>query len=128
MLFAPSGPLEFITYDILEALPPREKGNQHVVIISGRHLKLTQVMHKANNSGTYVSTILFYNWFSSYSIPESVLSGIGPQFVAKLFEKLCTDLKVKHLVTNAYHLQTNGQMERYNKTLMDRFRQHVADQ
>lgn len=56
-----------------------------------------------------------------------LLTDNGPQFLAKLFETLCLDLKVKHVTTAAYHPQTSAQVERYNKALVARLLHYIAD-
>lgn len=51
-----------------------------------------------------------------YGILNSILTDNGPQFTPKFFEIVCTMLRAKHLTTTTYHLQTNGQNERYSRT------------
>ena len=55
--------------------------------------------------------------------PYYVLTDYGPQFVTKFFEAFCSMLGLKHYLTTAYHPQTNGQTERFNKTIAARLRQ-----
>lgn len=60
-------------------------------------------------------------------IPDSILTDNGPQFTAKFFDLFCTKLSAKNLTTNTYHSQTNGQTERFNRTLVTRLRHFVSD-
>ena len=43
---------------------------------------------------------------------------MGTSFENLLFQEICDQAKVKKLQTTAYHPQTNGQCERFNKTLI----------
>lgn len=52
----------------------------------------------------------------------------GPQYAGNLFPVLCTILGVKHLTTTEYYLQTNGQVERCNRTHVARIRHYADDQ
>ena len=56
-----------------------------------------------------------------------VLTDNGPQFAAKFFEAVCIINGIKHVFTTAYHPQTNGQVERFNKTLAARLRHYVSE-
>lgn len=49
--------------------------------------------------------------------PDYRLTDNGPQFGPLFFEYICGVLRVKFVSITAYHLETNGQKKRYNKTL-----------
>lgn len=51
----------------------------------------------------------------------------GPPFPSKFFLTECSFLGVKHLTTTAHHLQTNGQVDRYKKTIATRLCHLVAE-
>jgi hypothetical protein len=56
----------------------------------------------------------------------TLLTNNGPQFTAKFFQAVCAELGVKKVFTTAYHPQTNGQVERYNRTILAALRGYVA--
>lgn len=49
-----------------------------------------------------------------------------PQFVSKFLALESGYIYIKHLTTTAYHLQTIGQVERFNRAIFTRFRRYVA--
>ncbi len=55
--------------------------------------------------------------FSRTSIPEVILSDRGSQFLSCTVKELCTMMGISHLKTSPYHLQTNGAIERFHRTL-----------
>jgi transposase InsO family protein len=65
-------------------------------------------------------------WVYVYGAPVTLLTGNGPQFTAKYFQAVCAELGVKKVFTTAYHPQTNGQVERYNRTILAALRGYVA--
>lgn len=57
-------------------------------------------------------------FFAGYGIHvESVMTDNGPGYRSKQFNKLLAAQQVKHLYTRPYRPQTNGKVERCNKTL-----------
>ena len=42
----------------------------------------------------------------------------GRQFTAKFFQDICAILGIRKQFTTAYHPQTNGQVERFNRTIL----------
>ena len=62
-----------------------------------------------------------------YGAPKYLLTDNGKQFAAKFFDSVCGLLGVRHYFTAFYHPQTNGQTERFNKTIMERLRHFAAD-
>ena len=67
------------------------------------------------------------HWVFKYGPPRTLLSDNGPQFASKFFQAVCLQLGTKNVFTTAYHPQTNGQVERYNRTLLSMLRNYVND-
>lgn len=57
-------------------------------------------------------------WISLFSVPNSLLTDRGTNFVSELFELLCKRLGVTHLRTAPGHPQSNGSTERSHATLI----------
>ena len=52
-----------------------------------------------------------------HGIPRKILSNRGPQFASKFMEELTKALGTKRQLSMAYHLQTDGQIERINQEI-----------
>ena len=52
-------------------------------------------------------------------MPAQLLSDCGAVFLSHLFTEICKLLGVEKLNTTAYHPQTDGLVERFNRTLTD---------
>ena len=55
--------------------------------------------------------------FSRFGIPREIISEEGTFFFNKLFDSLLAKYGVKHRTTLAYHPQSNGQAEIYNREI-----------
>ena len=62
-----------------------------------------------------------------YGTPKETLTDNEPQFASKFLQETCQILGVANTFTSAYHPQTNGQCERYNRTLAAMFRCYVDE-
>jgi transposase InsO family protein len=56
-----------------------------------------------------------------------VLTDNGAQFNAKFFIAVCRELGIEKLFSTAYHPRTNGQVERYNRTIVNALRGNVSE-
>jgi transposase InsO family protein len=61
-----------------------------------------------------------------YGPPVSLLPNNRPQFTAKFFQAVCSELGIRKICTTAYHPHTNGQVERYNRTILASLRGYVS--
>ena len=52
-----------------------------------------------------------------HRVPRKILSDRGPQFTSKFMEEFTKVLGTKRQLSIAYHLQTDGQMERINQEI-----------
>lgn len=121
------GLLEFIAIEVLRPLPRTTSGNQYAIVITDRYSKVTRAIPTSKTASTHAANIFFEHWVIPYGIPKYLLTDNGPQFTSKFFAMICSLLGVKHLTTTAYHPQTKGQVEHYNKTIVTRLRHYVAE-
>jgi len=64
---------------------------------------------------------------AAYGIPDSVLTDNGPQFASVYYKGILGLLGIASNYTSRYHPQTNGQVERYNRTLVRQLRCYIAE-
>lgn len=71
--------------------------------------------------------IFLEDWVVRYGIPDRLLMDKGPKFVENFFNAVCVALETKLITTTAYHRQTNGQTEHYNKTILSRLCHYISE-
>ncbi len=69
---------------------------------------------------------LFQGWVVRFGVPAVITSDCGAQFTSSLWAALCSLLNIQHNQTTAYHLQSNGMVERFHHCLKDALRAHCA--
>ena len=64
------------------------------------------------------TAMIFYYWvFPHHSLPFTIISDRGTQFVSYFWQALCEILGIKTQLFTAFHPQTDGQTERINSTI-----------
>jgi transposase InsO family protein len=59
-------------------------------------------------------------WFAERGVRvERVMSDNGSPYVSRLWTQACADLAITHTRTRPYRPQTNGKVERFNRTLLE---------
>jgi Integrase core domain len=117
-LFPPSQPLEFISLYILGPLPVTKSSNKYLVVFGDRYSKAMRVVAVPNITTETLARAFVLDWVALYGIPLLLLTDNGTQIISKFFQTVCRLLGVKQLFTTAYHPSTNGQVERFNQTVL----------
>ena len=126
-LFPATFPLESVALDYIGPLPKSYRGNNHLLVITDRYTKLTRTVPLKNPSAKTTARAFCDFWAFVYGPPVTLLSDNGGHFVAKFFQDVCLTMGVKNLYTTAYHPRTNGQTERFNRTILSALRHYVND-
>ena len=68
----------------------------------------------ADVSASSVARALLHHWVSRFGVPDLITSDRGPQFSSAVWSAVCGLLNIKHVMTTAYHPQSNGMLERFH--------------
>jgi len=126
-LFQATEPLTELSVDIFGSIPASKKGNRFMLVITDRFAKLTKCVPLRRITAMSVASAIIDACVSSYGPPDRILSDQGPQFMSSFFMAVMKMLGIETVRTTAYHPQTNGQVERYNRTMATELRHYVAD-
>ena len=126
-LFPATRPLEHVAMDILGPLPRTKHGKRFILVVTDRFTKLTKTESLRTITSLSVAKAFCQCWIFNYGIPKTVLTDNGSQFTAGFFRTVCRILGIHKVFTTEYHPQTNGQAERYNRTLLAALRNFVSD-
>ncbi|GFO02428.1 Pol polyprotein [Plakobranchus ocellatus] len=61
-------------------------------------------------------------FFSRFGCPLQIFTDQGRNFESNLFKSVCESLNINKSRTTPYHPSSNGQVERYNRTLLNAVR------
>ena len=95
--------------------------------MTDRFSKLTRTVPLRTISAYLVARAFCDHWVFAYGPPRYVLTDNGTQFTSKFFLDVCRELGIAKGYTTAYHPQTNGQVERFNRTIVNGLNGCVAE-
>jgi len=104
--------------DLLGALRRTPKGYELILVICDRFSKVTRAVPLKIGSAWDILSAILDTWVASYGIHDSVLSNNRAHFAAVLWQGVLKALGIETNFATPYHPQTDGQVERFNKTLV----------
>ena len=115
-----SYPLELIHLDYL-TLGGKADDNRslNILVVTGHFSKYAQAYITPKQTAPVVAWTLWENFLVQYGWPEKILTNQGKSFENSLIRELCKLAQVKKLCTSPYQLETNGQCECFNITLIN---------
>ena len=125
--FIAPGPLEDVAIDLLGPFSTTKQGYKSILVITDRFSKLCQVVPLRSTEAFACAVAFVEHWVYKFGSPARLISDNGPQFVSRFFKAVCRLIGVKTVPTTAYHPETNGQTERYNRSLLAMLRHYVGE-
>lgn len=122
-----SYPLQLVAMDIMGPLPESPRGNSYVLVVADYFTHYTEAYPLPNQEATTVATNLVDEFFCRFSLPEQLHSDQGRNFESAIITEICKMLQIEKTRTTPYHPQSDGLVERFNRTLLDMLAAAVDD-
>jgi hypothetical protein len=110
-------PFRRIAVDILGPLPLSDRGNKYVAVVSDYFTKWCEAFPLPNQEATTVADALVEQWVARYGVPSELHSDQGRNFESQVFQQTCMLLGIHKTRTSPLHPQSDGMVERFNRTL-----------
>ena len=120
-----SRPLEFVSMDIV-TLPYTPRGHVACLVITDLFTKWAEAFPLRSHSAEDIYPFVL-DFIARYGIPDTLLTDQGGEFENVLLDKLYDQLGLRKIRTAAYHPQTDGQAERFNRSLIEMLRATTTD-
>ncbi|XP_058879681.1 uncharacterized protein LOC131737088 [Acipenser ruthenus] len=112
------GPMQRVGVDILGPLPVSDKGNKYVLVAMDYFSKWPEVYALPDQEASTVADALIEGFFSRFGVPQELHSDQGRNFESRIFAEMCRRLGIKKTRTTPLHPQSDGLVERFNRTLL----------
>ena len=118
-------PMERIAIDVLGPLPQSESGNKYVLVIADYFSKWTEAFPIPNQESKTIADVVVREFVCRYGVPGEIHSDQGRNFEAHLFSDMCQLLGINKTRTTPYRPQSDGMVERFNRTLENLLAKYV---
>ena len=112
-------PFYQIGIDFVGPLPKTEKGNRYIIVAIDYFTKWPEAKAVPVNTAAETEQFLYEDIICQHRCLQIILSDRGTHFKNRLIEGLTKRFEIRHLFSTPYHPQTNGLVERFNRTLCE---------
>ena len=111
------GKFERIVTDVMGPLPTTAHSNRYILIFMDHFTKCIKAIAMPAMTTKKVVKYLVERIIFHYGAPQVILSDNASYFIADLLKQVCCVCGIHKQTSTAYHLQTNGVVERINCTI-----------
>jgi hypothetical protein len=115
------------TMDLITDLPQTSAAHDSILVVVDRLSKMV-VLEPTQKQCTAKQVAAMFNRrvLGVFGCPKTLITDRDPRFMAQYFQDWCKTQGIKHNPSTAYHPQTDGLTERYNRVLEDLLRAYIG--
>ncbi|XP_063436328.1 protein NYNRIN-like [Mytilus trossulus] len=110
-------PFDRIGIDIVGHCPITAKNNEYIIVIQDYFTKWVEAFAVPNHTAQTVADKLVTELFCRFGIPKQIHSDQGREFCSELMAEVCKLLEIDKTRTTPYRPQSDGLVERQNRSL-----------
>jgi hypothetical protein len=122
-----SEPFYQIGIDIVGPLPRTKNNNRYIITAIDYLTRWPEAKAVPEATAKQVATFIYECIICQHGCPSRILSDRGTHFNNQVIAELLEKFKIRHLFSTPYHPQTNGLVERFNRTICESLAK-LADQ
>jgi hypothetical protein len=112
-------PFERIGIDFVGPLSQTEKENRYILVAMDYLTKWPEAKAMKKATAENVAEFIYKEIICRHGCPKIIMSDQGSHFKNQIVKELCERFRIKHKLSSPYHPQTNGLVERFNRTLCE---------
>jgi len=113
--------------DLIGPLYKTAAGHRFILVITDRFTKLVRAIPMDGTSAVDCAFVVLDYWVAAYGPSDRLLSDEGPQSTSHLWGQVCNLFSIEPEVTSPSHPQTNGQTQRFNRTIHTILKHYAAE-
>ncbi|CAG9133340.1 unnamed protein product [Plutella xylostella] len=117
-------PFHTVHVDHLGPFVKGATGNQYLLVIVDGFTKFC-ILKPLRDTKSKPTIRTLKEVFSTFGHPHRLISDRGTCFTSAEFKRFCTEYEFKHILNAVSAPRANGQVERYNRTILDGLRSYT---
>ena len=113
--------------DILGPFPISSLGNRYLLVVTDCFTKWVEAFPLSNMKTKTIAEIFVGEIVCRYGVPLEVHTDQGRNFDYKHIKELSQLLGIRKTRATLSHLQSNGQVERQNRTILEYLSKYITD-
>src|SRR6266542_5247507 len=105
--------------DIVRPLPQIEDGYRYIVVAIDYFSRWSEARPLIHANARQVAKFIYEEIICRFSTPRVLQSDRGTHFVNEVIQELTDKFWIQHSLSLPYHLQSNGLVEHFNRTLCE---------
>jgi hypothetical protein len=110
-------PMERVSLDVMGPLPKSGSDNRYILLICDYFTKWVEAYPIPNQEARTVADRFVKEFVCHFGVPRHLFTDQGSNFQSMLFNEVCELLDIEKDRTTPYHPQSDGFVERMNRTL-----------
>jgi transposase InsO family protein len=120
-------PMERMALDIAGPFHDTRKGNRYILVVMDYFTKWADMIPIPDHSAETCAKELVMRVFCRLGLPQELHSDQGRDFLSELFSNTCRLLQIRRTKTTPWRPQSDGMVERLNRTIGAMLRQYTSE-
>lgn len=116
---------ERVHADLLGPLPKESEEARYVLVLTDAFTKWVELIPLPDKTAANVARAIQDKWICRHSVFDVLVTDQGKEFTANVVKSLRQMCHFQHNTTSAGHPQSNGQCERFNRTILAYMRKYI---
>ncbi len=121
-------PLDRLATDILGPLPETTRRNKYILVVADSFTRWVEAFPIPDQTAETCANVILNEVIARFGCPLDLHSDQGRNYQSHIFKDLCRLLEIRKTRTTPRHPEGNGQVERFNKTLVPMIRAYIKGQ
>ncbi len=121
-------PMDRLATDIMGPLPETPRGNKFILVVTDHFTKWVEIFPVPDQTAATCADKILNEVIARLGCPYDLHSDQGRNYESRIFAELCALLEVRKTRTSPGHPRSNGQSERFNRTLIRMIKAYLKGQ